>query len=58
VPLTVIDAQANRPLVQWTGPGGDSLRFGHGAIWLTDYLAGTLIRINPQIAARPPGRRQ
>jgi virginiamycin B lyase len=28
-----------------TGPGGDSLGVGHGAIWLTDYHAGTISRI-------------
>lgn len=52
VPLTVIDAARNKPLVQWVGPGGDSLRYGHGAIWLTDYLNGSLIRIEPKAAAR------
>jgi virginiamycin B lyase len=44
-PLSLIDAAGLRLLCQWTGPGGDSLGIGHGAIWLTDYRAGTLSRI-------------
>ena len=32
-------------LCQWQGPGGDSLGIGYGAIWLTDYHAGTVSRI-------------
>ena len=41
-PLTLIDAQTNRVEQQWTGPGGDSLNFGFGAVWLTDYHKGLL----------------
>jgi virginiamycin B lyase len=41
----VIDAKTNKVLRQWVGPGGDSLRFGHDSIWLTDYLHGLLLRI-------------
>ena len=44
-PLTAIDASTNRVKIQWAGLGGNSLRVGHGAIWLTDYRAGTLSRI-------------
>ena len=44
-PLTAIDAKTNKVFRQWIGPGGDSLRFGHNAIWLTDYKRGTLARI-------------
>jgi virginiamycin B lyase len=47
VPLTLIDAATNRPLRQWVGPGGDSLRVDHGTVWMTDYKAGTLSRIVP-----------
>ncbi|WP_420381295.1 PQQ-binding-like beta-propeller repeat protein [Novosphingobium sp.] len=50
LPLTVIDPQSNRPLTQWVGTGGDSLRYGHGSIWLTDLINGTLIRIDPTAA--------
>jgi virginiamycin B lyase len=45
VPLTAIDATTNKVVRQWIGPGGDSLRFGHDSIWLTDYKRGTLARI-------------
>jgi streptogramin lyase len=45
MPLSLIDASTTRLLCQWAGPGGDSLGIGHGAIWLTDYHAGTLSRI-------------
>ena len=44
-PLSLVDAATLRLLCQWTGPGGDSLGIGHGAIWLTDYHAGTVSRI-------------
>jgi virginiamycin B lyase len=42
VPLTRIDAKTNKVVRQWVGNGGDSLRFGFGSIWLTDYRKGTL----------------
>jgi streptogramin lyase len=45
VPLTAIDPRTNKVVRQWIGPGGDSLRFGHDSIWLTDYKQGTLSRI-------------
>ncbi len=45
VPLTAIDAKTNKVRRQWVGRGGDSLRFGHDSIWLTDYRHGTLSRI-------------
>jgi YVTN family beta-propeller protein len=45
VPLTRIDATTNKVLKQWIGKGGDSLRFGYGSIWLTDYKKGLLLRI-------------
>jgi virginiamycin B lyase len=45
VPLTRIDATTNRVVKQWIGKGGDSLRFGFGSIWLTDYKKGLVSRI-------------
>jgi len=45
VPLSVVDASTATLLCQWAGPGGDSLGIGHGAIWLTNYHAGTISRI-------------
>lgn len=45
VPLSLVDGATAALLCQWKGPGGDSLGIGHGAIWLTDYHAGTISRI-------------
>jgi virginiamycin B lyase len=45
VPLSLVDGATAALLCQWIGPGGDSLGIGHGAIWLTDYHAGTISRI-------------
>jgi virginiamycin B lyase len=69
VPLSAVDAEARKLRCQWGGPGGDSLGIGHGAIWLTDYHAGTISRIalkdalahcslpsrSPQTPRLPPG---
>ncbi len=44
LPLTLIDARSGRVVRQWTGAGGDSLGVSADAIWLTDYLGGTLSR--------------
>jgi virginiamycin B lyase len=46
VPLSLVDGATGALLCQWVGPGGDSLGIGHGAIWLTDYHAGTIARID------------
>jgi DNA-binding beta-propeller fold protein YncE len=44
VPLTRIDSQTNKVLRQWVGAGGDSLRWGHDALWVTDYHKGLVWR--------------
>ena len=44
-PLIRIDAQSNRTVEKWTGPGGDSLRVAFNSIWITDYRKGLLERI-------------
>ena len=49
VPLTQIDSQTNKVLRQWVGRGGDSLRFGHDSIWLTDYHNGLIWRFPNQV---------
>ncbi|MGB8839454.1 MAG: hypothetical protein WCC64_00120, partial [Aliidongia sp.] len=43
-PLTEIDAATNQILHRWVGPGGDSLAFGYGAVWVTDYKNGRVAR--------------
>jgi virginiamycin B lyase len=45
VPLTAMNGNTNKIRRQWVGPGGDALRFGHDAVWLTDNKRGTLSRI-------------
>jgi streptogramin lyase len=46
VPLSAVDGSTGVVRCQWVGPGGDSLAIGHGSIWLTDYQAGTISRID------------
>jgi len=52
VPLTVVDGKTGLVLCQWAGAGGDSLGVGHRAIWLTNYDAGTISRIEITDALR------
>ena len=52
-PLTRIDARSGRIVRQWTGPGGDSLAWAFGAVWLTDYKAGTVARYPAAALAAP-----
>lgn len=44
VPLSRVDSHTNKVVRQWVGRGGDSLRFGHDSIWLTDYHNGLVWR--------------
>ena len=50
MPLSAVDPETTTLRCRWSGPGGDSLAIGHGAIWLTDYHAGTIARIGLQDA--------
>jgi streptogramin lyase len=52
VPLTVVQGSTGLVLCQWMGRGGDSLGIGYRAIWLTDYDAGTISRIETDDALR------
>lgn len=52
IPLTVVDGKTGRVLCQWAGPGGDSLGIDHDAIWLTNYGAGTISRLDMGDALR------
>jgi streptogramin lyase len=47
IPLTKIDAKSGRVVKQWVGAGGDSVRYGHGSLWLTDLKHGKMLRIAP-----------
>lgn len=53
VPLTRIGADTNRIERQWVGPGGDSLAFAFGAVWLTDYRGGTVARYPMAVLGAP-----
>ena len=53
-PLSITDARTDQVLHQWTGPGGDSLGVGHGALWITDYRNGVIARIPLAALVKPP----
>jgi virginiamycin B lyase len=36
IPITEIDPEKNAVVKQWVGPGGDSIRVGHGSVWLSN----------------------
>jgi len=46
-PITRIDAATSAITGQWTGPGGDSIRFGHGSVWLSSLMGGVVWRFSP-----------
>jgi virginiamycin B lyase len=48
IPMSRIDPATNTVVQQWTGAGGDSIRLGHGSIWLTDLARGAVWRLNPK----------
>ncbi len=46
IPITRIDSEKNTVARQWFGKGGDSIRVGHGSVWLTDLTRGVVWRID------------
>jgi virginiamycin B lyase len=44
-PITRIDARTNTVTAQWHGQGGDSIRYGHGSIWLSNLVGARVWRI-------------
>lgn len=44
-PLTQVDPKTNQPVRQWAGPGGDGMRAGSGAVWLSNLRQQTVWRI-------------
>ncbi len=48
IPLSEIDPAKNQVIRQWFGAGGDSIRVGHGAIWLANLREENVWRIDPQ----------
>jgi len=53
LPLTRIDPSTDKTVRQWKGPGGDSLGCGADAVWLMDYIRGTLARIPYESILKP-----
>jgi virginiamycin B lyase len=47
IPISRIDPASNAVVQQWAGPGGDSIRVGHGSVWLSDLAHGAVWRLNP-----------
>jgi hypothetical protein len=46
-PVTRIDASTGAVTAQWHGPGGDSIRYGLGSVWLSSLRDGKVFRIPP-----------
>lgn len=44
-PITRINATTGAITGQWSGPGGDSIRFGHGSVWLSSLMGGVVWRL-------------
>jgi streptogramin lyase len=47
IPISEIDPATNKVVRQWFGNGGDSIRAGHGSVWLSNLRAHTIWRIDP-----------
>jgi virginiamycin B lyase len=48
IPISEIDPATNHVVRQWVGDGGDSIRAGHGSVWLSNLHAHTIWRIDPK----------
>jgi YVTN family beta-propeller protein len=46
IPLSEIDPATNQVVRQWVGAGGDSVRVGHGSVWLSNLQAQNVWRID------------
>jgi streptogramin lyase len=44
-PITRIDVNSNAVTGQWHGPGGDSIRYGHGSVWLSSLVGAKVWRL-------------
>jgi virginiamycin B lyase len=49
IPISEIDPMTNQVVRQWVGEGGDSIRAGHGSIWLSNLRAHNIWRIDPSL---------
>jgi virginiamycin B lyase len=48
IPLSEIDPASNQVIKQWFGAGGDSVRVGHGSVWLSNLREQNLWRFSPK----------
>jgi virginiamycin B lyase len=48
IPLSEIDPATNEVIRQWVGAGGDSVRVGHGSIWLSNLREQNVWRFSPK----------
>ncbi len=48
VPITELDPATNTVVKQWFGNGGDSIRVGHGSVFLSNLRDGNVWRISPE----------
>jgi YVTN family beta-propeller protein len=48
IPISEIDPGTNKVVRQWLGDGGDSIRAGHGSVWLSNLRAHNIWRIDPK----------
>jgi virginiamycin B lyase len=46
IPLSKIDPSTNQVVKQWVGAGGDSVRVGHGSLWLSNLREQNVWRID------------
>ncbi len=46
IPLSKIDPATNQVVGQWVGAGGDSVRVGHGSVWLSNLREQNVWRID------------
>jgi YVTN family beta-propeller protein len=46
VPLSKIDPANNQVVKQWTGAGGDSVRLGHGSLWISNLREQNVWRVD------------
>jgi virginiamycin B lyase len=49
IPISEIDPLTNKVIRQWTGNGGDSIRAGHGSVWLSNLGDHNVWRIDPKL---------
>jgi YVTN family beta-propeller protein len=49
IPITEIDPATNAVVKQWVGAGGDSIRVGHGSVWLSNLREQNVWRIGVKL---------